>query len=528
MKAGGFVVLAMSAWVGSALANPVPGSPALADHDSAATPTYSPGGWPTLHQDAGNRRSVDASILSREYTSWHAAGGATVLTAPVISPDGKQLYFTTGLPKGNSNLHAFRIDGTALWQSTPWSSAQDGVDPCALLSSPIVDTGGDIYISDCNQLFAYRQDGTVKWQVDLPPLQAGDWEAAGKHPVNAFTTAAFTADGNLLGVTNFGDVLIIDRDTGVTLNQPYRLPGVLPPYASAEPMPDSVLGNGLMDQDFREWAWQLIFGGSMRSANTPAVASSGRIYVVGSGAQAGVGSLYALDVLPTATGLLVQEAFITNIGLGSGSSPALSPQEDQVYVSDEEGWFYGIDATTGAILWKVKTKAAAGAAAVGRDGTIYALQARAPAVVAINPQGEILWQSDFANVLEKRLPSSVLFGDPVAAGNGNPTVTADAVLVPVVYGYNVPLLGFTAPVQSVVAALDLKTGEAVGDVVSLPGDSSGITAVLPDGTIVSSIGDALTSAVSPLQPLMDVLLPGDLVMMGSVGGVQVALPVASD
>ena len=77
-----------------------------------------------------------------------------------------------------------------------------------------------------------------------------------------------------------------------------------------------------------------------------------------------------------------------------------------------------------------------------------------------------------------------------------------------------------------VAALDFKTGKAVRDVVSLPGDSSGITAVLPNGTIVSSVGDALTSAVSPLKPVMDILLPGDLVMMSSAGGVQVALPVA--
>jgi outer membrane protein assembly factor BamB len=499
----------------------------LATNSTAATSTYSPGGWSTLHQDAGNRRAVETSVLSREYDSWHALAGASVLTAPVISPDGQQMYFTTGLPSGNSNLYAYSITGTPLWHSAPWSSASDGVDPCALLSSPIVDAQGDIYIGDCNQVFAYRADGALKWVIDLPPLKEGDWVAAGEHPVNAFTTAAFTAEGELLGVTNFGDVLIIDRDTGRTLNQPYRLPGLLPPYATTVPMPDSVLGDGLMDPAFREWAWQLIFGGSMRSANTPAVAANGRIFVVGSGAQEGLGSLYALDVTRSASAVTLTEAFVTSIGLGSGSSPALSPAEDRVYVSDEEGWFYSIDTASGAITWKVKTKAAAGAAAVGRDGTIYALQANAPAVVAIDPDGGILWESDFSEVLPQRLPASFVFGDPVATGNGNPMVTDDAVLVPVVYGYPIPILGFTAPVQSVVAALDLKTGEAVRDLVTLPGDSSGITAVLPDGTVISSIGDTLTSAVSPLKPLVDMLLPGDLEMMGSTGGVQVALPVAS-
>ncbi|MCB1689233.1 MAG: PQQ-binding-like beta-propeller repeat protein [Halioglobus sp.] len=501
--------------------------PALASPGSEPAPAYSPGGWSTLHQGPANRRAVPTAILSRQYTTWQAEAGASVLTAPVTSPDGRQIYFTTGLPAGNSNLHAYTITGTPLWHAEPWRSAGVGVDACAILSSPIVDDRGDIYIGDCNQLFAFKPNGDVKWIVDLPPLQEGDWVAADDHPVNAFTTAAFLPDGHLLGVTNFGDVLIIDRATGKTLNHSYRLPGVLPPYATTEPMPDSLLGNGLMDPNFREWAWQLIFGGSMRSANTPAVASNGRIFVVGSGAEEGQGSLYALDVIQSPSGLTLSEAFVTSIGLGSGSSPALSPAEDRVYVSDEEGWFYGIDATTGRIDWKVKTFAAAGAAAVGMDGTVYALQAHAPAVVAISPQGKVLWESDFSNMLPGKLPSTFLLGDPVAGGNGNPTVTSDAVLVPVVYGYRVPIFGFIAPVYSVVAALDLNTGEAVQDVVSLPGDSSGITAVLPDGSIVSSIGDALTSAVSPMKPVVDWLLPGDLVMMDSTGGIQVALPVAN-
>jgi len=491
---------------------------------ASAGGSYSPGGWPTLHHDPGNRRAVEAGVLAREYTRWQALGGATVLTAPVTSPDGKQVYVTTGLPAGNSNLHAYSIDGHLLWQSAPWQDASDGVDPCAILSSPIVDTAGDVYVSDCNQLFAFTPDGDVKWRLALPPVQAGDWVAAGEHPVNAFTTAAFTPGGQLLGVTNFGDVMIVDRGTGEVLNQAWRLPGVLPPYATAEPMPDSVFASGLMDSRFREWAWQLIFGGSMRSANTPAVGEDGRIFVVGSSAQQGFGSLYALDLVPDGRTLVVKTAFETAIGLGSGSSPALSPGEDRVYVSDEEGWLYSIDASSGTIHWKVKTHAAAGAAAVGPDGTVYALQARAPAVVAVDPRGKIRWESDFGRLLPERLPSSWIFGDPVATGNGNPTVTADAVLVPVVYGYEVPLLGFTAPVQSVVAALDLQTGAAIDDVVQLPDDSSGITAVLPDGTVVNSLGAALTSAVSPLKPLIDLLLPGELTMMSPVGGMQVALP----
>jgi outer membrane protein assembly factor BamB len=83
--------------------------------------------------------------------------------------------------------------------------------------------------------------------------------------------------------------------------------------------------------------------------------------------------------------------------------------------------------------------AAAAAAAVGSDGTVYALQARAPALVALSPEGVVRWESDLSALATHNLPSSWLLGEPVAVGNGNPTVLKDHVLVPVVYGYELNL-----------------------------------------------------------------------------------------
>lgn len=485
--------------------------------------TYSPGGWPTLHQDAGNRRAVDVSVLGRSYTKWDALAGASVLTAPVLSPDGKTLYLTTGLQAGNSNLHAFSLDGEKLWQARPWSNPDEGVDACAILSSPIVDAAGDIYINDCNQLFAFHPDGSRKWVIALPTPREGDWIAAGEHPVNAFTTAAFTARGNLLGVTNFGDVLVVDRDTGAVLNEPYRLPSALARYSNLLPLPESLLAQDLMDAQFREWAWQLIFGGSMRSANTPAVATTNRVFIVGSSTSDSIGALYGLDLDSSGEKIVVRAAFTTEIGIGSGSSPALSPQEDQVYVCDEEGWFFSIDAANGEIRWKIKTDATAGAAAVGKDGRIYALQASDKPVVAMSPDGQVLWQSDISE-LDTGLPDSFLLGKPVGSANGNPVVTRDAVLVPVIFGYRLPLRTAVMPVASHLVALDLATGKPLGLVTALPDDSSGITAVLPNGTLINSLGAVMTSAVSPLKTIVDWLLPQDLKMMQARGGIQIALP----
>lgn len=488
-----------------------------------AQAAYSPGGWPTLHLDAGNRRGVDVDILGKQYQSWEALAGATVLTAPVTSPDGHSLYVTTGRASGHSNLYAFSIEGVEQWRSSPWAGASEGVDPCAVLSSPIVDDRGDIFISDCNQLYAFKPDGSEKWTIELPPLQAGDWEAAGDHPVNAFTTAAFTAEGHLVGITNFGDVLIVDRMSGRVLNAAFRLPATNAPYARVLDQPKSLFGNGLLDPTFIEWSWQLIFGGSMRSANTPAVSQDNRIYVVGSSDEPALGALYGLDVETSVEPFEIKLAFSTKIGQGSGSSPALSPEEDQVYVSDELGWFYGLNAKTGEITWKIKTTAAAGAAAVGLDGAVYALQSSGASVIAMESDGRVRWRSD-TNAVDHGLPDSWLFGAPTGAANGNPTVTRDSVLVPMLYGYEIPFTNIRIPVKSILVALDIKTGFAESTIVELADDSSGVTAVLSDGTLVNSLGAVMSSAMAPLKPLVNWLLPGEVQMLDPRGGIQVSRP----
>jgi outer membrane protein assembly factor BamB len=284
----------------------------------------------------------------------------------------------------------------------------------------------------------------------------------------------------------------------------------------------------MLDPGLREWAWQLLFGGNMRSANTPAVAleTGGRVFVAATSVNAGQGALYALDLQPGPTGVDIQLGFATDMGPGSGSSPALSLSAEVVYVSDEDGLFYAINARSGEIAWQVQTQAGAAAAAVGTDGTLYALQVQAPALVAISPEGEIRWQSDLDELARKTLPSSWLLGDAVAVGNGNPTVLKDSVLVPVLYGYEISLgKPILLPVLSSLVAIDLETGKGLHTVLTLEDDSSGVTAVLPDGTIINSLGAMSSSALGELAPFVNWLLPGDHRLVAPVGGVQVSKPV---
>ena len=161
------------------------------------------------------------------------------------------------------------------------------------------------------------------------------------------------------------------------------------------PMPGSAFSGGLVDPEIREWAWQLLFGGAMRSANTPAVdLDSGRIFVAATSTSEGKGALYALDLIEKETALEIAIAFATEMGPGSGSSPSLSPSGDAVYVNDEAGVFYAVDADSGELRWQVQTKSTSAAAAVGKNGDIYALQAYGPALVAITPDGLVRWQSE--------------------------------------------------------------------------------------------------------------------------------------
>ena len=513
--------LALGALTGLFLA----GSAALAEPGNV----YSPGGWSTLHRGPANRKLVEGVPLASSYSVWSTLEGASVLTAPTMSPDGQVLYVATGRAKGHSNLFAYSIQGELLWAAPAWTSPEEGVDPCAILSSPIVDQAGDIYLGDCNQLFAFRPTGELKWVVPLPPLQPEDWRASETLPINALTTAVFTREGLVFGVTNFGDVVLVDRETGASRLPAMRLPGHLPPLSDVLPMPASTFGDGLLDPAIREWAWQLLVGGAMRSANTPAVdTETGRIFVAATSVKEGLGALYGLDLVPAGEAFSIEIRFATDMGPGSGSSPALSPERDRVYVSDETGVFYGVDARTGETHWQVQTKAASAAAAVGPEGTVYTLQAFGPALIALSPEGEVRWESDLSALAEARLPRSWLLGNPVAIGNGNPTVVDDRVLVPVVYGYETHL-GRRIPwaVESSLVAVDASSGLGVADLVELKDDSTGITAVLPTGVILNSFGTALTSGLRALRPL-EWMLPGQRKLLQPLGGLQVSTPLAPE
>ena len=76
--------------------------------------------------------------------------------------------------------------------------------------------------------------------------------------------------------------------------------------------------------------------------------------------------------------------------------------------------------------------------------------------------------------------------------------------------------------------LDTSTGVAIRDVAQLPDDSSGVSVVLPDGTLLNSLGAVVTSSIQPLRHWFNWMMPGDYELLPMSGGLQIARPLTHE
>jgi len=236
-------------------------------------PPYAQTGWSTLHAGPANRKYVDTVTAQSYVHRWSVLPGVAMSQAPVIGPEG-HVYQTAALGPGHVNLYAFDESGRLLWKAPAWKDNATGVNGCAGLNSPIVDTQGDVYVSDCNKLWAFHSDGTLKWVINLPAAPAGSpFQGPPQDvPVNPFIVAVFTRDGSVLGVTLFGQVVVVSRQDGHLEAPILQLPGALGNPVPAPPA--SLFAGGFMDPALVNPLWQTALAGDVVSANTPAVDES--------------------------------------------------------------------------------------------------------------------------------------------------------------------------------------------------------------------------------------------------------------
>ncbi len=503
--------------------------------------------WPSVHGGPANNDYVAVKHGVEFKKDWQALLGMATIVAPTTGPEGN-IYQTTGNPPGGANLFALDRQGNILWQTPPWHGKQD-FDSCAVLNGPIVDSDGDIYVADCNQFWAFRPDGEVKWVVDLPAPAPGtvyqdvDEELEIFNPdkpaekiivkrlteIRTFVTAFFTADGAVGGITVFGDVLIVDRQTGALLAKPFRLPGASPP-PTQPPESDRFLV-GLLDGRLIQPLFDLVVGRTFNSSNTPAVnARDGRIFVAATGREKNTGALYGLDFIPAreASALgVVKLATTSVIGKESGSSPSISPDGKQVYLTDETGRLYAIDTASGAVDCKTaELDAQPGSPTIGSDGTV--LIQTFDGAAAIDPNNcAVVWRLDLDWLLQRELPAAfeLLLGERFLMGGGTIAVTDTGLIMPVILGYNFSIFGKTLPLVVKIFYLNVhpQTGTLLAGSVPYEAEDSNDAWVVPlkDGQLIFNNGSMRSSIGALVAPLVNPILSlQGLQLLQPKGGIE--------
>jgi len=521
--------------------------PASVPHLSHRSP-YAASEWPTVHGSASNNDYVPVKQGLEFEHKWYALRGMSTAVAPTTGVDGN-LYQTTGNAPGQSNLFALnRDDGSIVWQTPPWQD-KDDFDSCAALNAPIVDEQGDLYVSDCNQFWAFKPDGQVKWVIELPAPAPGsayqdidedvlivDPENPSQHktvkrltPIRSFVTAFFTADGSVGGVTVFGDLVIVDRETGDAVAEPFRIPGAKPP-GTKPPATDRFL-LGLMDGRMIQPLFDLIFGRTFNSSNTPSInPRDGRIFVTATGREKNTGALYGLDFTPAdKVGELGRVSVATEsvIGKESGSSPSISPDGEQVYLTDDTGKLYAIDTRSGAVKCSsVDIGAQPGSPSIGRDGSVLMLTKTGASSLNSN-DCSVNWHLDLAWLRDRELPENLelLLGERFISGSGIIAVTDSSIIVPMALGYDFSLLGKKIPltVKYVYFQAHPGTGELLaGSEPYFASDSNDAWVVpLKDGQMVFDNGAMLTSISALLAPVVNPILAlQGLSLLSPKGGLE--------
>lgn len=457
---------------------------------AARADAYAPTAWPALHADGRNSDSVSFVPPAPGRVVWTALDGSAVLTAVTIGPGGR-LYATTGGGQPRGNLHAFDRSGKRLWTAGM-------VDDGALLSAPLVDRRGAVYVGDLGQMRSFYPDGSLRWTQRLPA------------PV---VSSAFTRDGDIVAVTVNGHVLVMRRRDGRFARPWLKLEGT-PPGGVIAPRG---LWQGMVSPGLIVPAAAIFQGRGYLVTSTPAVhPGTGRVFVATTD-----GHVYGIDI----GARRLEIAFDAPVGEASGTSVALSPNGSRLYAGDGAGNLYAIDTASGAVVWRLPVGSGLASPAVAQDGTVY--MGSDGAVVAVSEAGTVLWRRRFDDLAASALPVFHSRRGAIAPQgriNSVITVTPDRLYLVVIGAY--PLTsreGRTLYLPRTSALLVLRRSDGALDTtpVVLRDSSEAVVSIDRDGTVYVAHGSVSTSFV---HFGLNRFLPAMLEAPSPVGGISALRP----
>ncbi|MGV9678582.1 outer membrane protein assembly factor BamB family protein [Nocardia sp. NPDC003482] len=291
--------------------------------------TVGPGkGWPTAFHDARNSGSSPVTGSRHLKLSWSRPIGGPVALATTVGPDG-QLFLTTrtdvdcvGKPGPTGLIFSFQM-------ATGRKRFCNALGPAAIGAPTAVDGSTNVYLGDdafdVGGVGSFNALGQPRWRTPVAGV-----------PVSL----QFTGDGNVLSVTQFGQVDVLSRQTGDRAAPTFQVLGE-PDFLKQPDLPRPPAGLGIGD---------CVAGGPQCPiANVSAVdQDSGRFFVTAWRPGVGVASLVALRY---ADGRITQEWSADVLTEGSATSPTLSGDGKTVYVGDNSGRLLAVDASDGRTKW---------------------------------------------------------------------------------------------------------------------------------------------------------------------------------
>ncbi|MDR3687786.1 MAG: PQQ-binding-like beta-propeller repeat protein [Fimbriimonas sp.] len=406
--------------------------------------------WPKFHNNnlnTGISKNGGSNGLYR--WKWIGGVGTNLDSGVALASDG-----TAYVVSNDNNLYAIKPDGTKKWATQLFDS----------LGTPTIAADGTIYVGTRIGVFSVSPTGSINWEYAL----STDFQSS---PVilSDGSIAICGVDGKLRILNNTGTLRWSMALTSDSI-------GNIAVASDGTMYVPSSTGALYAVSPTQQINWTFTAQGPIQSS--PCVGSDGTIYF-----GCDDYNLYAVD----SNG---KKKWTYKVGDSVESSPAIAPDGSIVF-GCTDNYIYCLN-PSGSLKWKYKAYEMVGAPAIGADGTVY-IGASDDNLYAINPDGSRQWiYSTGLNINT----SPAIGSDGAIYVNAGNTLFAIGTEVNTVSATSLSLKPATVTggnASTATITLD-QNAPSGGDVVALLSSSSVVT--VPPFVIVPSGSSSATFTVS--------------------------------